>query len=282
MEYKIKNDKIELTCSSFGAEIISLKFKGRECIWQNDNSSWTGHAPILFPIAGNIKTIINGVTYPLLPHGFARKMESKFLKMTANSLSFIYEANEETLKLYPFNFNLIIKYIIEDEQVKIIFETKNLSKDEMYYSIGGHTSFALLSDVSNYEVMFNEKEKLNTHIMDRNGKLTGEEVLINDEGVLDLATPFLEDAKTVALFNLKSKRIVLKEKNGDNIASLEFNDFDYLLFWHPKGSHMICMEPWHNHPDYLPDDIEFKDKDGIISLKQNETRILSQTIKYFK
>ena len=41
------------------------------------------------------------------------------------------------------------------------------------------------------------------------------------------------------------------------------------------------MEPWHNILDYKDDDREFKDKDGIIKLEKNESKVLSQTIRYY-
>ena len=50
MNYYLKNNKLELVIDSFGAQITSVKLDGIEKLWQNDNGSWEGHAPLLFPV----------------------------------------------------------------------------------------------------------------------------------------------------------------------------------------------------------------------------------------
>ena len=53
MQYHLKNDRIEVTFESFGAEMISLKdAKGREYLWCGDSKYWGRHSPVLFPFVG--------------------------------------------------------------------------------------------------------------------------------------------------------------------------------------------------------------------------------------
>ena len=51
MEYYLRSNELEVTISTLGAEMISVKYYSKERLWQNDNNTWSGHAPVLFPIA---------------------------------------------------------------------------------------------------------------------------------------------------------------------------------------------------------------------------------------
>ena len=82
-----------MTTTSFGGELISFKLDGIEKIHQGENSRddngkiyWKRHSPVLFPIVGKLKrnqTIINGRTFEIPQHGFARDME--FEKIDENT-----------------------------------------------------------------------------------------------------------------------------------------------------------------------------------------------------
>ena len=71
----IKNDYLQVSVSTLGAELQSVILNGKELIWQGDKNFWRGKAPILFPIAGALKDkqyYLNGVLYDMPFHGFAR------------------------------------------------------------------------------------------------------------------------------------------------------------------------------------------------------------------
>ena len=281
MEYYLKSNELEVTISTLGAEMISVKYYSKERLWQNDNNTWSGHAPVLFPIAGKIKVKIDGITYPLLQHGFARRREFEFVSRSDNKITFKLSSDEETLKLFPYHFDLYISYEINDSEIKLIYEVKNTGNNTMYYSLGTHTSFSLDETIDNYNVVFDSDKELINHLNDRDPSLTGDTIKMSDEGILDLSTEYIENAKTVIFKNLKSTCATLIHKSGRKIASIEYDGFPYILFWHPLDSKMVCMEPWHNILDYKDDDREFKDKDGIIKLEKNESKVLSQTIRYY-
>lgn len=75
----------QMLSSKFGGELISYKLdgiekihQGQNCIDENGKTYWKRHFPVLFPIVGKLKqnkTIINGRTYEMPQHGFARDLE---------------------------------------------------------------------------------------------------------------------------------------------------------------------------------------------------------------
>ena len=281
MEYYLKSGNLEVTISSLGAEMVSVKYDGKERLWQNDNNTWSGHAPVLFPIAGKIKVKIDGVTYPLLQHGFARRREFEFVSNEDNQITFKLSSDEETLKLFPYHFNLYISYTLSDSLIEMRYKVENTDDKDIYYSLGTHTSFSLDDTIDNYYVELPQDKELWNNINDKDPSLTKDVIKLSDNGILDFSTEYIDNAKTIIFKNLKSKSATLIHKNGMKIAKIEYDGFPYILFWHPLGSKMVCMEPWHNILDTKGDEREFKDKDNIIKLKPQESNELTQRIRYY-
>ena len=281
MEYILNCGDLEVVFSTLGAEMISVKYKKVERLWQNDNNTWTGHAPILFPIAGKINVKIDGIIYPLLQHGFARRREFTLISKSINTISFKLSYSTETLEVYPYKFELYVNYELVDNSINISYITKNIDSIPIYYSIGSHTSFSFPKTIDNYCIEFEKKEPLVNYINDTYPSLTGDTITLSNDGILDLSTEYIDNKKTIIFKNLKSERAILKEKNGKPLSEIIYHGFPYILFWHPLDSKMVCMEPWHNILDSKDDSKEFKDKDGIIMLNPGEEKELNQTIIYY-
>src|SRR5699024_75397 len=63
-------------------------------------------------------------------------------EVTANTAVFSLKANEDTLKIYPFKFELYIQYLLHKNKITITYVVVNPDTDAvMYYSIGGHPAF---------------------------------------------------------------------------------------------------------------------------------------------
>ena len=145
MLYAKKYKNIEIIVNSRGAEQESLNVDGKEYIRSRDEF-WNRKAPILFPIVGklkDLKTKINGEIYSMGQHGFARDKEFKLLSENEKSLEFILTWDEESLKVYPFKFNLIVKYTISENKVSVDVKVVNVDSQDIYFNVGGHPGFRL-------------------------------------------------------------------------------------------------------------------------------------------
>ena len=103
MKSTIHNEFLTIDADNKGAELMSIKTvkDDLEYLWQADPKVWGRHAPILFPMVGKLKedeTIIEGETYSMSQHGFARDLEFQIIGKTAESVSYELSYNEETLK----------------------------------------------------------------------------------------------------------------------------------------------------------------------------------------
>ena len=102
----------------FGAELNSLQKieNDFEYIWQGNPKYWARHSPVLFPIVGRLKNdsyFYKDKKYSLSQHGFARDKEFELLKKEHDFIEFSLKNDEETLKNYPFLFELNISYKLE-------------------------------------------------------------------------------------------------------------------------------------------------------------------------
>ncbi len=71
----LNNKDILVTINEKGAELQSIQRNGIEYLWQANAKFWGKHAPVLFPIVGELKNgsyTFKGKEYKLPRHGFAR------------------------------------------------------------------------------------------------------------------------------------------------------------------------------------------------------------------
>lgn len=281
MEYTVKKDSLEITFSSLGAEMISVKKNGKERLWQNDNGAWGGHAPILFPYAGTCTFIKNGIVSEMKQHGIARRNEFELIRQTDDSIEFVLKSNEKTRELYPCDFELYVTYTLYGDSVEIEWEVRNPGKEITSFAIGGHETYALDEDVKNYEIVFEKDEVFDSWVMNKNNHLTGEKIHIGEGKILSCNTTLLDDAKTVVLIGVNSRFMTLRNKvTKEEVATLSYPGFKNVFFWHCLGSKMICLEPWINIPDYDNDTREFSDKETTINLKPGENAVFKRVISY--
>ena len=256
MEY-LENKYLKVMISEHGAELSSIydNRNDRELLWQADPAYWNRHAPVLFPIVGNVKNDeykYKGQTYHMSSHGFARDMDFELYEKAENYVSFILRASEDTKKIYPFEFELIITHELEDNKVKVKWEIINPSQTEtLYYSIGGHPAFncPLASGESRNDYLVklgkNDLEYVliiqETREIDYKNpiplKLTDGYVHISD----DL---FKKDALIFDNYQIESVSLCTPDKKP--YITLSCKGFPSFGLWSKPSSDAgyVCLEPW--------------------------------------
>jgi len=269
----ISNSNLTAQIKHLGAELFSLKNKeNKESIWEGNPVFWGKHSPILFPIVGTLKNNsykYDENEYHLSRHGFAREMEFKLIEKSENSATFSLTSTLETKKVYPFDFELQICYVLEENKLNIIYKVLNLSETVMPFSIGGHPALALPGNFENYRLEFDQQEVLNFHLLEDGliSNTTNELLLDNRQLVLNYQL-FEKDA--LVFKTLKSKSISILE-NTKPILKVNFSDFPNLGIWTIKNAPFLCIEPWFGYSDTLNEYDDFSKKEGIQLLKKNET-----------
>ena len=113
----IANDHLTARINPHGAELTHLlDADGRELMTNADPAFWTGHAPILFPVVGVVNEGVirlDGTSYPMQKHGFARHSAFDVVAQTETSATFRLTDTKETRKAYPFAFALDIIFTLD-------------------------------------------------------------------------------------------------------------------------------------------------------------------------
>lgn len=291
MIYTLENQHLKISLSNHGGELHSIKGKkdNTEFLWSGDEAYWKYHAPILFPIVGKVfngKYTVDGITYELPQHGLARVRDFEMIEQTKNSISFELKYSEDTLKVYPFKFSLIIKYTLNDINLSIDYIVKNLDNKEMYFSIGAHPAFMCPIEndkFDDYYFEFNEKENASIMQLVGPGYFSKEEKpYLKDENIINLSTDLFKNDALV-FKNLKSNKISLKSKTHKKYLEFDFGEFPYLGLWtKDTGAPFVCIEPWFGHADFDGFNEEFKDKAAIQSLMPNKEFHCNYNISFFE
>ena len=277
MLYSLENDFIKIIASNHGGELhnITGKKDNTEFLWNGNPDFWKYHSPILFPIVGKVKNgeyRVDGKTYELPQHGLARISEFETILSEKNKIAFQLNYSEDTLKVYPYKFSLIISYELIENSVKISYIVKNLDNKTINFSIGAHPGFMCpltsTETINDYYFEFNKKENADLITLDISAGLISHNNIpyFKNENVIPLSKELFKNDALI-FHNLDSNLISIKSKNHNKTLSMDFDGFPYIGLWSmPTGAPFVCIEPWFGHADFVDFDGELKDKAGIEAL----------------
>ncbi|MFL5729385.1 MAG: aldose 1-epimerase family protein [Cytophagaceae bacterium] len=273
----IENEYLKVSVKASGAELISIRNKKNnlEYLWQGDPQYWGRRAPVLFPIVGKLKNNsfrAEDQTYQLPQHGFARDYHFEKISSDAQSVVYSLKSSEETLKSYPYEFELRIAYTLINNRLEVKYEVINTGGKQMWFSIGGHPAFNCPLEpqekFNNYYLEFEHTENADTHLISEgllNGQTEGS--LKNVKKLMLNEQVFAKDA--LIYKGLKSSYVSLKSDSSSASVTFDFKGFPYLGIWSKPGP-FVCIEPWYGHADTTNFEGEIRDKEGILSLKKGQ------------
>ncbi len=250
----LKNDLITIEVNEHGAELVSLMKDGREYLWTGDAQFWNRHAPILFPAVGkpyNNELHVNGKTYPMKQHGFARDSRFECVNEVMGecvSMRMIPPENQ-----YPYCLGLEVCYRLEGSKVEVVWTVENLDDKEAYFQIGAHPGF-LLPD-------YNADDEIHGYIRYRD---------CNGQPVNPVAVSALKDGNRVPLTTLQNipfemplkadtfahdalmfedgqvTEAILCNKEGVPVLGVSCPQAEAYGIWapHKEGCPFVCLEPW--------------------------------------
>jgi hypothetical protein len=271
MNIQLENENFKAIFAAKGAELQSIfnKKLGIEYMWSGDPEFWSKYSPILFPIVGSLKNdtyYYHNQSYHLPRHGFARETVFQVHQQSKTAVSFSLNHSTETLKVYPFYFELIVRYILTENELTCIYEVTNKGKDEMLFSIGAHPAFAVpMIDSTNYEdydLTFNRSETVSRCKLEAGLISDKTEPLLLNSNVVNLSKSlFYEDA--IVLKNLSSDCIRIGSSKHPHGLNFYFNNFPYFGIWAAKDAPFVCLEPWCGIADSTTHNQQLTTKEGI-------------------
>ncbi|MFM2370104.1 MAG: hypothetical protein RL619_2425 [Bacteroidota bacterium] len=268
----LKNSNLTAEIKHFGAELCSLKNnENKEYIWEGNANFWGKHSPILFPIVGTLKSNsyqYNDNEYHLSRHGFARDMEFELVEKRENSAIFSIQSSEETLKAYPFAFELQLIYTLDENSLRIEYKVINKGKSQMPFSIGAHPAFALPGNFENYSMKF-EKEELLEYYLLENDLISNKTKKLEVQNNRIPLTYQLFENDALIFKTLESNSLTILE-NENPVLRVNFKDFPSLGIWTKMNAPFLCIEPWFGYSDTNENAGNLFEKEGIQILNANE------------
>jgi len=269
MKTTIANDFLTASILHKGAELCSLKTSDIEYMWEGNPTFWGKHSPILFPIVGTLKNKsydFENKQYQMFRHGFARDLNFDLIAKSNTEVSFSLKNSESSFLIYPFEFELIVTYILDHKKLIIQYDVRNFSNKTMPFSIGAHPAFSLKNDFNSYTLDFEHDQLLEYHLLE--GDLLSdktEKIELVDKKMHLNYDLFRNDA--LVFKQLKSKTIAIAE-HGNPFLRINFSQFPNLGIWTKKDAPFICLEPWFGFADETTSSGKIIEKNGIILLNK--------------
>ena len=262
---ELKNEQISIVVAELGAELQSIKdAEGREYLWQGDPNFWPRRSPILFPLVCSVENNtyrVEGKEYHLPRHGFARDMEFTLISQTDDKVTMALHESEETLKNYPFCFNLAITYRIEGNKLHVIWHVENTDTKELHFQIGGHPAFNMPGGKTEGLIKLDNEELIDVLESYADGSHDMVEIPLEaDMGILELNNEFWRN-DSVKIHKCQTHRALLLDANGEPAVTVDYKT-PVCAFWSPYDKHapFVCIEPWYGIGDPRGYNGEFKDK----------------------
>jgi len=269
----ISNSTLKASIKHAGAELFSLKDnQNQEYIWEGNPAFWGKHSPVLFPIVGTLKNnayTINEKEYQLPRHGFARDMEFQLIDKTENSAVFSLQSNSETLKKYPFDFELQLIYTLNETTLDIAYKVINKGETKIPFSIGAHPAIALPENFENYSFKFEKEEDLKYSLLENDLISNKTESLQTIENLVPLNYKLFENDALV-FKTLESNSLTILE-NSKPYIKVDFADFPSLGIWTKDQAPFVCIEPWFGYSDTAENSGDLFEKEGILILDAKQT-----------
>ncbi|MBO9574564.1 MAG: aldose 1-epimerase family protein [Sphingobium sp.] len=266
---EISSGTLTATINPLGAELWSLRDRdGRELMTNADPAFWTGHAPLLFPIIGEVaggRYRLDGQEYELGRHGFARRMPFTLVEQASDRALFRLTDTEETRAAYPFAFTLDAEFALEGVALTMTVTATNRDDHDMPASFGFHPGFA-------WPLPYGAPREAHRIVFDREEPEPLKQLVDNLIAIEDRPTPV--EGRTLALKDslfendalvwegLASEKLFYGPEGGPALE-IAWGGTPNLGIWTKPGAPYVCVEPWAGIADRAGFTGEIWDKPGI-------------------
>jgi len=281
----LRSADLNVQVNPFGAELSVLRDRaGRDLLWDGDPAVWRGRAPLLFPIVGELaggRYRLDGASYPLSRHGFARRSQFEVVSASATAASLRLTADAATLAVYPFHFELTVRFEVQHATLSIIASIRNLGAATLPASFGYHPAFRWPLPYgqarADHFIEFAADEPDPVRRLDNHGLLSPElhpTPIVHQR--LTLADSLFQD-DAVIFDQVKSRLVTYGAATGPRIR-VSYPGSYYLGVWSKPRAPFVCIEPWRGIADPAGYSGDFGDKPGVFTVAPGATTAITMAI----
>lgn len=277
---KLENERLSVEIAELGAEVTRIydRKQKAELLWEGDPAYWKRHSPVLFPNVGKTwknRVLIGDVQYPTSQHGFARDNMFRCISAKKDSAVFLFASGEETKEVYPFDFELIVTYILEERALRVMWEVRNPGEEEMYFTIGGHPAFRFAKPdekKTDYILKFPGKTSLKYILIDPS-ELAADPTKVYTlklDGECSEITEEMFENDALIFDNGQIEEVWLCHKDGKPYVGIKCEGFPNFGIWSVKDAPFVCLEPWMGRCDDVGFDKELSEKPNVNKVAPGE------------
>jgi galactose mutarotase-like enzyme len=280
----IASDGLVAQINPFGAELSSLRdAQGREYMTDADPAFWTGRAPLLFPVVGQLNgdTLrVDGREFTMLKHGFARKSAFSVIRHDVSRATFRLTDSPATRAQYPFAFELDADFAIDGTTLAMTVTIRNPGHVPLQASFGYHPAFAWPlpgGERAKHVIDFERDEPEPIAVLAADGTVASHSRTTPVAGrrLAPDDAMFADDA--LVWTRLQSRRLTYAATGGAAL-DIAFPDTPSLGIWTKPGAHYLCIEPWAGYADPQGFTGDITEKPGIVSIVPGDTVDFRMTV----
>ena len=282
---KVRSAALTAEVNPLGAQLSILRDReGRDLLWNGDAAVWAGRAPILFPIVGSLAGgtyTLGGKHFALSRHGFARGKPFEVVATTPSSATFRLRADDSTLAVYPFPFELEVSYVLASSTLSVTASVRNTGSEALPASLGFHPGLLWPlpygAPRAAHFIEFEADEPAPIRRINADGLLKAERLPTPIATRRLTLTDELFRDDVVILDTLRSRSLRYGAINGPQI-DVRFPDAQYLGLWTKPGAPFICIEPWQGITDPAGFSDDFTRKPGVFTVAPGASHSLNMGI----
>ena len=195
-------------------------------------------------------------------------------------------SNESTLQHFPYKFELVIDYILENQTLTARIFVKNLDQKALHFNFGLHPAFKVPWNESekfeDYTIKFNKPVNANlpTVLLD-SGLIDWKQIYKKMENVSEIQLNHEDYSHDALCIEPYPGTPILLESPSKESIELNAPCFKTLGIWtpYPTEAPFICLEPWYGCADNPETNHHYLDKKDLIKLEANEIWINTYQIK---
>ena len=281
----LSSPELHVEVNPLGAQLSILRDRsGHDLLWDGDAAVWAGRAPILFPTIGEVAGgayRLGSKTYRLSRHGFARGKLFEVVSATANSAAFRLKPDESTLQIYPFQFELDVRFTVSGATLAVTTLVRNTGQENMPASVGYHPAFRWPLPYgrprAEHFLEFATDEPSPIRRLDKTGLLAPEPHATPVVGRRMMLRDSLFENDVVIFDQLHGHSVTFGANSGPRIR-VDYPNATYLGIWTKPGAGFVCIEPWRGIADPAGFSGDFTTKPGIFKVAPGTTQSLEMSI----
>ncbi|WP_158807321.1 aldose 1-epimerase family protein [Beijerinckia sp. L45] len=260
-----------------GAELRAWSVAGRALIWSPDPAVWADTAPILFPVVGWTRdgsVRVDGQSYPLGLHGFARAMRFRIAAQEADWACLMLDASDESRTVFPFDFSLAVTFRLTADALRTELTIHNTGTGAMPYACGLHPGFCWPfagGTPEDYAIDFAESEASTVPMIAPDGLFTRQRRRVPIDGPRLALSEALFAREALCFLEAKSRSLRFAHRD-DAAITVTLEDFPHIALWARPGGRFLSIEAWTGHGDMEDSDGDLWKKPSMIQLEAGTTR----------